>query len=584
LSPGKKPLSYQRLFRHLQSTALQLTRMGINQADRLALVLPNGPEMATAFLAISSVCTCAPLNPAYLVDEFKFGMEDLHVKALVTFPGEGHPARQAALSLEIPIIDLKPDPESAGIFRFASNLLVDETISEPTLAGMDDVALVLHTSGTTSRPKIVPLTHRNIFHSADNIAGTYALASTDRCLNMMPLFHIHGLIGAVAASLFAGASVVCAPGFIPGSVLAWLSDLGPTWYTAVPTIHQVILEKVRRLPESGKRVHLRFIRSCSSPLAPQVAQDLESVLNAPVVEAYGMTEAAHQIASNPLPPRPHKFGSVGLATGTTRVSILGGQGSVLPPNTPGEILIRGENVMSGYENNPGANETGFIDGWLRTGDLGSLDEDNYLFIQGRIKEIINRGGEKVAPREIDEVLLHHPAVKQAVVFGMPHPSLGEDVAAAVVLREGQTVSMQELRRFASTRLAAFKVPGLIVIVQEIPKGATGKIQRIGLAEKLKAELEMVRTLETSAGSEPRTQVEAQILSIWQQVLQKQSIGIQDDFLALGGDSIMAASILMLVNESFKVDLIFSDLFYAPTISSLADLVQEKQKKQHDHDR
>jgi acyl-CoA synthetase (AMP-forming)/AMP-acid ligase II/acyl carrier protein len=584
LSPGKKSLSYRDLFQHLYSTALHLTRLGIKQGDRLALVLPNGPEMATAFLAISSVCTCAPLNPAYLVDEFKFGMEDLHVKALVTFPGEGHPARQAALSLEIPIIDLKPDPESAGIFRFASNLLVDETISEPTLAGMDDVALVLHTSGTTSRPKIVPLTHRNIFHSADNIAGTYALASTDRCLNMMPLFHIHGLIGAVAASLFAGASVVCAPGFIPGSVLAWLSDLGPTWYTAVPTIHQVILEKVRRLPESGKRVHLRFIRSCSSPLAPQVAQDLESVFNAPVVEAYGMTEAAHQIASNPLPPQPHKFGSVGLATGTTRVSILGGQGSVLPPNTPGEILIRGENVMSGYENNPGANETGFIDGWLRTGDLGSLDEDNYLFIQGRIKEIINRGGEKIAPREIDEVLLLHPAVKQAVVFGMPHPSLGEDVAAAVVLREGQTVSMQELRRFASTRLAAFKVPGLIVIVQEIPKGATGKIQRIGLAEKLKAELEMVRTLETSAGSEPRTQVEAQILSIWQQVLQKQSIGIQDDFLALGGDSIMAASILMLVNESFKVDLIFSDLFYAPTISSLADLVQEKQKKQHDHDR
>ena len=578
LSPGKKSLSYRKLYQHLQSTALQLTRMGIKQGYRLALVLPNGPEMATAFLAISSVSTCAPLNPAYLVDEFKFSMEDLHVKALVTFPGSEHPARQAAVSLGIPIIDLKPDPVFAGIFSLASNLPVDEIISKPTLAGMDDVALVLHTSGTTSKPKIVPLTHRNIFHSANNIAETYALTSTDRCLNMMPLFHIHGMIGAVAASLTAGAGVVCAPGFIPGSVMAWLSELAPTWYTAVPTIHQAIVEQVRRQPESGKQVHLRFIRSCSSPLAPQLAQDLEAVFNAPVVEAYGMTEAAHQIASNPLPPRPHKFGSVGLATGTTRVSILGEQGNVLPPNALGEILTRGENVMSGYENNPAANETGFIDGWLRTGDLGSLDEDGYLFIQGRIKEIINRGGEKIAPREIDEVLLRHPAVKQAVVFGMPHPSLGEDVAAAVVLQGGQTVSMQELRRYASTKLAAFKVPGLIVFVQEIPKGATGKIQRIGLAVKLKTELEAVTTLQTSTELGPQTSLEAEILSIWQQVLQKQSIGIQDDFLALGGDSIMAASILMLIRETFKVDLSFSDLFFAPTISSMADLVEEKQRK------
>ncbi len=583
LSPEKKSLSYRELFQHLQTTALGLTRMGIKQGDRLALVLPNGPEMATAFLAISSVCTCAPLNPAYQVDEFKFSMEDLHVKALVTFPGSEHPARQAAASLGIPIIDLMPDPGFAGIFSLACNLPVDETISEPTLAGLDDVALVLHTSGTTSRPKIVPLTHRNIFHSADNISETYALASTDRCLNMMPLFHIHGLMGAVAASLIAGASVVCAPGFMPGTVMAWLSELEPTWYTAVPTIHQAIMEQARRQPESGKHVRLRFIRSCSSPLAPSLAQDLETFFDAPVVEAYGMTEAAHQIACNPLPPRPHKFGSVGLATGTTRVSNLGEQGHVLPPNAIGEILIRGENVMSGYENNPAANETSFIDGWLRTGDLGSLDVDGYLFIRGRIKEIINRGGEKIIPREIDEVLLRHPAVKQAVVFGVPHPSLGEDVAAAVVLQEGQTVSMQELRRFASTSLAAFKIPGLIVFIQEIPKGATGKIQRIGLADKLKEELEAVRTLETSCESEPRTLMEAEILSIWQQVFQIQSIGIQDDFLALGGDSIMGASILILVNKSFKVDLTFSDLFSAPTISSMADLVQERQTKRQVHD-
>jgi acyl-CoA synthetase (AMP-forming)/AMP-acid ligase II/acyl carrier protein len=578
LSPGKGVLSYRELSQHLQSTALQLYRLGIRPGDRLAVVLPNGSTMATAFLAISSVCTCAPLNPAYLMDEFKFSMEDLHVKALVTLPGSDHPARKAAGNLGIPIVDLEPDLEFAGIFSLTCDLPIDETISEPILAGIDDVALVLHTSGTTSRPKIVPLTHRNIFYSANNIAEAYALASTDRCLNMMPLFHIHGLIGAVAASLVAGASVLCAPGFVPGHVMAWLSELAPTWYTAVPTIHQAIVEQARRQPESGKLVHLRFIRSCSSALAPQVAQDLEAVFDAPVVEAYGMTEAAHQIASNPLPPRPHKFGSVGLATGTTRVSILGEQGKVLPPNTIGEICIRGENVMSGYENNPAANDTSFIDGWLRTGDLGYLDEDSYLFIQGRIKEIINRGGEKIAPREIDEVLLRHPAVKQAVVFAVPHPSLGEDVAAAVVLQEGQTVSMQELRQFASTILAAFKVPRLIVFVQEIPKGATGKIQRIGLAEKLKAELEAMKTQETSGESRPRTPVEEEILSIWQESLGVEKIGVQDDFLALGGDSIQAARILFRVNERFSMDVQISDIFTTSTVASMANLVQEKKSR------
>ena len=242
-------------------------------------------------------------------------------------------------------------------------------------------------------------------------------------------------------------------------------------------------------PEIARQIHLRFIRSCSSALAPQVAQGLETAFGAPVLEAYGMTEATHQIASNPLPPRPHKFGSVGLATGTTRVSILDEQGNALPAGTVGEICIRGENVMGGYENNPAANATNFTDGRLRTGDRGYLDKDGYLFIQGRIKELINRGGEKISPREIDEVLLRHPAVKQAVAFAVPHPSLGEDVGAAIILRDGQTVSVQELRQYAAASLADFKVPRQIVFVKEIPKGATGKIQRIGLAEKLKAELE-----------------------------------------------------------------------------------------------
>jgi len=582
LSPGKEALSYRELARHLTYTALQMTRLGIRPGDRLAVVLPNGPEMATAFLAISSVCTCAPLNPAYRVDEFKTSLEELQIKALVTCPGNETAARLAAVRLGIPVINLTADGEMAGIFSLACDLPKDESLSEPVLAGVEDVALVLQTSGTTSRPKTVPLTHRNIFHSVNNIVEAYSLSPADRCLNMMPLFHIHGLIAALSASLACGASVVCAPGFLSDQVPGWLTGLEPTWYTAVPTMHQALLEQVARHPETSRQVKLRFIRSSSSALAPQVAKELERVFGVPVLEAYGMTEATHQIASNPLPPRPHKFGAVGLATGTNRVAILDEHGKELPANMVGEICIRGGNVMGGYENNPAANAANFTDGWLRTGDRGGLDEQGYLFIQGRLKELINRGGEKISPREIDEVLLRHPAVKQAVAFAVPHPSLGEDVGAAIVLRDERVASVQELRQFAAASLADFKVPRQIVFVKEIPKGPTGKIQRIGLAEKLKAELEQAQLQMAAGTSGPRNPLEAELLSIWQRVLEKQPIGIQDDFLALGGESIQAARILLQVNERFGTDLQIGDIFTASNVTRMAELIQGKKDQEAGH--
>jgi len=575
LSPEKDALSYEALSRQMRTIALQLSRLGFRPHDRLALVMPNGPEMATAFLSISSICACIPLNPSNTLEDFKFSFLDMHIKALMTTPGSDQPGHKAAEELGLQVIELHPDPRTAGIFQLESALPMDWSISEPILAGLGDEALVLHTSGTTSRPKIVPITHQNIFYSVQNISSTYALSPADRCLNIMPLFHIHGLMASMGASLLAGASIICAPGYQPERVLGWLSELAPTWYTAVPTIHQSILEQANRQPENVGRVHLRFIRSCSSPLAPQVAQDLESAFNAPVVEAYGMTEATHQIASNPLPPQVRKLGSVGLPTGTTRVSIKDEKGKNLPPNSIGEICLRGENVISGYENNPTANTNSFDNGWLRTGDLGFLDEDGYLFIQGRLKEIINRAGEKISPREIDEVLLEHPAVRQAVAFAVAHPSLGEDVAAAVVLKDGHSVSMQELRRFTSERLADFKVPRRIIFLQEIPKGPTGKIQRIGLAEMLRKELEITKAQEVSGIDNSPTMVEAELLSIWEKILGIQTLNLQDDFLVLGGDSIKAARILMLVNERFNTNLSMGDIFSAPTIATMASLVEEK---------
>lgn len=571
----KKPLSFHDLSDHLKSITLQLARLGIGPGDRLALVLPNGPEMATAFLAISSVCTCAPLNPACKLEDFRSSMQALHVRALVTNPGSDHPARRAAAELGIPVIDLLPDADQAGIFLLASDLPMKRSVDMPALAGVDDVALVLQTSGTTSTPKIVPLTHRNIYYSVQNIARAYDLTPSDRCLNMMPLFHVHGLFASVAASLIAGGSTLYAPGCIPDKVLGWLSELTPTWYTAVPTIHQVILEEAHRQPDVASRVHLRFIRSSSSPLAPQLARDLETVFKAPVVEAYGMTESTHQIASNPLPPRARKLGSVGLATGTNRVAILDERGTLLPAMEIGEISIQGETVTLGYENNPAANSASFINGWLRTGDRGYMDKEGYIFIQGRLKELINRGGEKISPREVDEVLLQHPSVRQAVAFAVPHPHLGEDIAAAVVLRKDRAVTMRELRQFAASRLADFKVPRLIIFVPEIPKGPTGKIQRIGLSEKLRSELEDTMHRETSDESRPRSPVEVGIHSIWQQVFTDRPVGIHDDFLALGGDSIMAARILMMIAEQYKVNLTLSDIFNVPTIALMAKLVQER---------
>ena len=395
LAPGKQPLTFRKLARHLETIAVQLNQCGFKRGDRVAVVLPNGPDMATSYLAVSSVCTCAPLNPAYQVNDFVFSMKDLQAKALITCFGSDHPSSQAAASLNIPVLNLDADKEYAGLFCLASDLPVDRNLSLPMLASMDDAALVLHTSGTTSRPKIVPLTHRNVFYSVHNTASCYALTSIDRCLNMMPLFHIHGLIGALSASLISGASVICAPGFVPDQVMGWFFDLAPTWYTAVPTIHQAVVEQAYQRKEKVK-TGLRFIRSCSSSLPPQVGRDLETTFGVPVLEAYGMTEATHQMASNPLPPGVRKFGSVGLPTGTTNISILDVQGNMLPKNTTGEICIRGENVTAGYQNNPTANSSSFINGWLKTGDLGLIDDDGYIFIQGRLKELINRGGEKIS--------------------------------------------------------------------------------------------------------------------------------------------------------------------------------------------
>jgi oxalate---CoA ligase len=487
-APDQSAMTYAVLRNQCAEIGVALRKHGLGANDRLAIVLPNGAEMASSFIALASAVTAAPLNPTYTEAEFEFYLTDLNAKAIVLGAGLASPARDIARRKGIDIIELHPRADvAAGCFDLDFGGM--RPGANANFAGDSDIALVLHTSGTTSRPKIVPLSQANLCASAAHIGRTLNLTATDKCLNVMPLFHIHGLIAAVLSSICAGGSVICTPGFNALKFFAWLDNEDPTWYTAVPTMHQSILERAMRNDAIVAGSTLRFIRSSSSSLPAQVMHELEQTFSCPVIESYGMTEAAHQMTSNLLPPGQRKAGSVGVPAGPN-VRLMDEQGQFVNGDAQGEIVIRGANVTTGYEANEQANASAFVvdpdggENWFRTGDQGIFDADGFLTISGRLKEIINRGGEKIAPREVDDILMDHAAVAQVVTFAMPHPKLGEDVAAAVVIKQGMAVSERELREFAAERLAAFKVPKKILFLEEIPKGSTGKLQRIGLAEKL----------------------------------------------------------------------------------------------------
>lgn len=467
-------VSYDSLHRQVNALADGLAAAGIRRGDRVAMALSNGLPAIVAFLAASAAGTAAPLNPGYRREEFAFYMEDTNARLLLLPAEGGDEARAAAGDKNIPVRTLEITDDGRVALR-GTNAQSSATAGAPS---PDDIALVLHTSGSTGRPKRVPLRHRNLGASIKNIAETYQLTPADVSLTVMPLFHVHGLMASVLATLYSGGTVVVPARFNPLSFWRTAKDAGATWYSAVPTMHQLLVARIGKNNERPAGAEtLRFIRSCSAPLPAEVAQRMESVFGAPVLEAYGMTEASHQMASNPLPPHVHKFGSVGPGTGV-RISIMDAAGRHLRPGEQGEVVIQGPNVIDGYENNPEANKVSFTEGWFRTGDQGILDADGYLRLVGRIKELINRGGEKIGPPEIDEVLLSHPQVGEAVCFGVPHKTLGEEVEAAVVLREGsEGVGEPELLAFCKEKLAEFKCPKKIHVVAQIPRTATGKVQR-----------------------------------------------------------------------------------------------------------
>ena len=476
-SENKSQISYKNLKIFIDNISKQLSGNGITNKDRAAIVLPNGPTMATSFLGISSYMSAAPLNPSYKSEEYEFYLKDLNPKILIVEKNSKNPSIEIAKKLNIEICELKihkDQPE--GLFNLFENK------SDYSLPNENDEALVLHTSGTTSRPKIVPLSNNNIYSSSENISKSLDLTDKDHCLNIMPLFHIHGLIAVLATSMKVGASVCTSSGFNALKFLDLAKSEKITWYSGVPTMHQAILLRANKSGDVAKKLNLRLIRSSSASLPPAVFKNLNEVFNCPVIEAYGMTEATHQMTSNPLPPKQQKAGFVGIPAGP-EVCIMDDNGNILKQGNVGEICIKGDNVTLGYENNDDANKTSFTNGWFRTGDQGYFDNDGYLKISGRLKEIINKGGEKISPLEVDNVLMDHPSIDQAVCFGYEDKMLGENIASAIIIKDGMECSENDVLNYAEKKLAKFKIPKKIFFVDEIPKGATGKLQRNVLAKK-----------------------------------------------------------------------------------------------------
>lgn len=473
---GGPQLTYAELRERIGALADALSRHGIRAGDRVAIVLPNGLEFLAVFLAVTSVgAIAAPLNPVFTAEEYRSYMAVLRAGTAIVGPG-AQAARDAAAALQLYVCEAHVTAGTEVRLEVLSGRRAAPAAVE--IPAPDDVALLLHTSGTTSRPKGVPLTHRNLMTSVQTIRSSYELTPADVGLVVMPLFHVHGLVGATLSALRAGGTVVLPPRFSAHSFCGTVWRYGVTWYSAVPTIHRAVLQRAaEEKPPAGT---LRFVRSCSAALTPELWGQLEDRFGAPVVQAYGMTEAAHQIASNPLPPRSRKRGTVGVATGLA-ITVRDEKGTILPAGARGEVVISGDSVTPGYDNNPEANAAAFIGRWLRTGDEGWLDADGFLTLTGRIKEMINRGGEKISPLEVEAVLSAHPAVAEAACFGVPDEKYGEEIHAAVVLKA--EASEQELMAFCCDRVAQFKVPKRIYVVSDLPRTATGKPQRQQLAAR-----------------------------------------------------------------------------------------------------
>jgi len=523
-------LSYRALSEKVSMLAAQLAKTvpSTGRRPRIGIVLPNGPDLSVTLLAGAIAGECTPFNPALTAAEFKRYFSQTRISALVVSKNDEGPAAAVATVMGLPLLRLTPDGKIVG---------VSEGGAVPAPAPQD-IALVLMTSGSTGVPKIVPLSHRNVCCSASDVVRSVALEPQDRCLVMWQQFHIGGLVDLLLAPLLAGSALLVTRGFNEALFFELLEKFQPTWFQGVPTTLGALVQHAQRHALAPRRSSLRFIRSVAAALTPKLQNQVSDLFGVPVIRTLGMTEASPLITSTGLSPEADKPGSVGRPCGP-ELSVFGPAMKVLDAGQPGEIAIKGENVFLGYENNPEANHAAFRDGWFLTGDNGYLDSEGDLFLTGRAKEQINRGGYKIMPSEVEEALSRHPFVHEAAVFGLAHPTLGEDIAAAVSLTADSGADAAELRTFLSNLLAANKIPGRISIMPELPRNPVGKLDRMALSQSALAQVEPV-----TKNEEPRDEMEGFLVGLWSRELALPTVGIHHDFTALGGDSLSALRICL----------------------------------------
>jgi acyl-CoA synthetase (AMP-forming)/AMP-acid ligase II/thioesterase domain-containing protein/acyl carrier protein len=569
-SPGYEPLTYRELRLQVRFVVQTLTTRGYHRNDRIAVITPAGPETAVAIISVMSGFTAVPLNPQYKEQEYQNYFSQLKVKAILVQKNMTPDAVRAAESMNIPVIELIPIPGKAG--KFGLEPAGSGNVQEPEFASPTDISHVFFTSGTTSRPKIVPLSQKQIVSMQHQHSQTLGIRNTDRCLHIVPYYHGMGIGPPLLCVLLAGGTVICPREFIPSDFPSLLKEFRPTYYSAGPALHQGILREIKKMsPEELKNHSLRFIRSGSAALPPHARQELEALLGVVMIEAYAMTEAG-EISVN-FPPKP---GSVGRPV-IEHLKITDENGNELKAGQQGEILVRGDTVFAGYEDNPDENKAAFLDGWFRTGDMGYLDDEGYLFYTGRKKELINKGGEKISPVEVDTVLMTHHGVKQAMAFRIHDPVLGEDIAAMVVLSNPDTTK-DELNRFLLERLAPFKVPRGIYVVDEICKGPTGKLLRSqGTDRCARGEFkESSKPAVCDNTVSPSLLLyQERLLRLWKESLDISAVSPDDDFFLSGGNSLSAVELLIKLQRTFEVALPPETVYLYPTIRQQAVLLAGK---------
>jgi acyl-CoA synthetase (AMP-forming)/AMP-acid ligase II len=486
IAKDRTEVSYGALAALVDDVAARMGSTGLRRGDSVGLVCANTAEFVVALLgAARAGLVVAPLDPTLPRSEMSTRLERLGAQAIIVGP----PAVDAAqiAGLRIPTWELRVDIAASGIatatLETGAGAVRNVRCAGPGLS--DNDSLVLFTSGTTGGAKMVPLTHTNVAASVQGICGTYELGSADATVAVMPLFHGHGLLAVLLASLASGGCVLLPARGRFSAHTFWddVRAVGATWFSAVPTIHQILLEWSTRDYPGPQVVSLRFVRSCSAPLNTAVARAIARTLGTPVLSAYGMTETTHQATSQPLPQRgPLKHGSVGRATGVN-LRIVDHNGQTCTAGTVGEVWVRGPTVARGYLANPAETAKSFADGWFRTGDLGSLDEDGYLFLAGRIKNIINRGGEKISPEHVEAILARCSGVSEAAVFAIPDPMYGERVGAAVVVSQAEGVGPDEILQHCRGQLSPFEVPDRLEVVAALPYTAKGALDRRALEDR-----------------------------------------------------------------------------------------------------